>query len=179
MICYKVYNFTDDLCLHSYLYLFWKICLYIWFVLFTFELVTCIQKLICLVDAVSKGYAIHAQNRRKVFELIAKHIGGPVVISSNEFAELVARFNERPKYTPEGTFCELGDQAADPKVHSGSAYCVRDIRVLRANVVTGGTMKDLRWLLNSFVINIHTILSAALLLSAVMNVPNNANNFVT
>ena len=86
-----------------------------------------------------------------VFEQIAFHKGGPVAITNSEMATLVGRFTEQ-KYKPETVLCELGDQKADAKDHTGASYSVDEIKVLRANVVTVGTFNDLRWLLSSLVI---------------------------
>ncbi len=48
-------------------------------------------------------------------------------------------------------FCELGDQAADAKSHTGVNYSVREIGVLRSSVWTAGTPENGIWLLNSLV----------------------------
>ena len=82
------------------------------------------------------------------FEQIAFHQGGPVAIINSEMSILVGRFTEQ-KYKPESILCELGDQTADAKDHTGASYSVDEIKVLRANVITVGTFKDLRWLLSS------------------------------
>ena len=103
-----------------------------------------------MVNTASKGYHIGAQNRRLAFEQIAAHQGGPVAITNSEMSILVGRFTEK-KYKPESVLCELGDQKADPKDHTGASYSVNEISVLRANVVTVGTYQDLRWLFSSLV----------------------------
>ena len=103
-----------------------------------------------MYHSVSKGYHVAAQNRRLAFEQIALHQGGPVAITNSEMSTLIGRFTEQ-KYKPETVLCELGDQKADAKDHTGASYSVDEIKILRANVITVGTFTDLRWLLSSFV----------------------------
>jgi len=99
----------------------------------------------------SSGFLIHAQNRRKAYEQIADHAGGPCMIVNSEMSTLIGRFDD-PKYKAETVFCELGDQTTDSKDYSTASYSVREIKVLRSCVMTVGTYADLRWLLNSYVI---------------------------
>ena len=96
------------------------------------------------------GFHIGAQNRRLAFEQIAVHQGGPVAVTNSEMSSLLGRFTCK-KFKPETVLCELGDQAAEPKDHTGAAYSVNEIKVLRACVITVGTFTDLRWLFSSLV----------------------------
>ena len=96
----------------------------------------------------SNGYHIGAQNRRLAFEQIALHHGGPVAITSSEMTSLVGRFTDKQKYKAETVFCELGDQRAPAKEHTGASYCVDAIKELRCCIITVGTFTDLRWLLS-------------------------------
>ena len=95
------------------------------------------------------------------FEQIAFHKGGPVAITNSEMSILIGRFTEK-KFKPESILCELGDQKADAKDHTGVSYSVDEIKTLRANVITVGTFTDLRWLFTSlvsmFVINFFTFM---------------------
>eukprot|EP01084_Bolivina_argentea_P205612 351219_1 len=102
-----------------------------------------------LVRTSSGGFLIHAQNKRQVFEEIALHFGGHVLLAYSEISE----FNEvfgRGANSAATLLQVLGDQTAPPRNHTSSYYSVGGIKILRCSVsLTGVVPDDLRWLLST------------------------------